>query len=154
MLLNYTFNLKWWDYNWVFKEITRSCTFKYFQKTEVYLEPIEISKMELFVKIVNSLMPLTILTMCSIVDVWLGCQNSTKSFNTSFCEFNIFSFSSHLVKCFFFLLLCKFLFLLIFKNDLQFLLYKTYFCSKEYLRKKLHKYANFSLSPRQNNGVW
>ena len=41
-----------------FKEITKSFTFEYFQKTEVYLEPIETSKMKLFVKIVNSLMPL------------------------------------------------------------------------------------------------
>ena len=35
----------------------------------VYLEPIQISKMELFVKIVNSLMPLNILTKNSILDV-------------------------------------------------------------------------------------
>ena len=35
----------------------------------VYLEPIQTSKMELFVKIVNSLMPLTILTKSSILDV-------------------------------------------------------------------------------------
>ena len=120
MLLNYTFNLKWWNYNWVFKEITRSCTFKYFEKTEVYLEPIEISKMELFVKIINSLMPLTILTKCSIVDVWLGCQNATKSFNTSFCEFNIFSFSSHLVKCFFFFYFVNFYFVLYSKTIFNF----------------------------------
>ena len=35
----------------------------------VYLEPIQTSKMELFVKIVNSLMLLTILTNSSILDV-------------------------------------------------------------------------------------
>ena len=35
-----------------FKEITKSFTFEYFQKTEVYLEPIETSKKKLFVKIV------------------------------------------------------------------------------------------------------
>ena len=35
----------------------------------VHLEPIQISKMELFVKIVNSLMPLNILTKNSILDV-------------------------------------------------------------------------------------
>ena len=35
--------------------------FPYFQKTEVYLEPIQRPKMELFVKIVDSLMPLTTL---------------------------------------------------------------------------------------------
>ena len=34
---------------------------QYFQKVELYLEPIQVSKMELFVKIVTSLMPLTIL---------------------------------------------------------------------------------------------
>ena len=37
--------------NYVFKEITKSFTYKYFQKTDVYLEPIQTSKMELFVKI-------------------------------------------------------------------------------------------------------
>ena len=57
--------------------------------------------MELFVKIVNTLMPLTILTKKSILDVRLGSKNATKIFNKSFCEFNIFSFSSHLVKYFF-----------------------------------------------------
>ena len=46
--------------------------FKYFQKTEVYLEPSQISKMELFVKIATDLMLLTIFTKSSIVDVWLG----------------------------------------------------------------------------------
>ena len=81
-------------------EITKSCTLKYFQKIEVYSEPIQIPKMELFVKLVNSLMPLTILTKCSILGVWLGCKNATKSFNRSLCDFNIFSFSSHLFKYF------------------------------------------------------
>ena len=38
-------------------------------KDKVYLEPIQTSKMELFEKIVNSLMPLTILTKSSILDV-------------------------------------------------------------------------------------
>ena len=42
-------------------------------------------------------MPLTILTKSSILDVKLGCKIA-KSFNKSFCEFNIFSFTSHLVK--------------------------------------------------------
>ena len=37
--------------NYVFKEITKSFTYKYFQKADVYLEPIQTSKMELFVKI-------------------------------------------------------------------------------------------------------
>ena len=39
--------------NYVIQRITKSFTFKYFQKTEVYLEPIQTSKMELFVKIVK-----------------------------------------------------------------------------------------------------
>ena len=52
-------------------------------------------------KIVNSLMPLAILTKSSILDVWPGSKNATKSSNKSFSEFNIFSFSSHLVKYFF-----------------------------------------------------
>ena len=76
----------------------------------MYLEPIQTSKMEFFVKIVNSLMPLTILTKCSILDVRLGCKNATKSFNTSFSEFNIFSFSGHLVKYFFSFYLVNFYF--------------------------------------------
>ena len=91
-------NLKGWNYNWVFKENTKSFAFKYFQKTEVYLVPIQISKMELFVKIVNSLMPLTILTKSSILDVWLASKIVTNSFNKSFCKFNIFGFGSDLVK--------------------------------------------------------
>ena len=92
IFLNYTFNLKWWNYNSVFKEITKSFTFKYFQKTEVYLKPIQTSKMEYFVKIVNSLVPLTNLTKSTILDVWLGSKNASWSFNKSFCGFNIFSF--------------------------------------------------------------
>ena len=98
---NFVAPLKWRNYNWVFKEITKSFTFKYLQMTEVYLEPIQTSKIELFVKTVNSLMPLTILTNCSILDAWLGSKIATKSFNKCFCEFNIFILSSHLVKYFF-----------------------------------------------------
>ena len=64
------------------------------------MELIQRFKMELFVKIVNSLMPLTILTKNTILDVWLCSKNATKSFNKSFCDFNIFNFSSHLVKKF------------------------------------------------------
>ena len=41
------------------KEIKKSFIFQYFQKTKLYLEPIQISKTKLFVKIVNSLIPLT-----------------------------------------------------------------------------------------------
>ena len=55
--------------------------------------------------------------------VQAGSKNATKSSNKSFCEFNIFSFSSCLVK---YILLCKFLYLPLFKNDLQVLLYKTF----------------------------
>ena len=43
----------------------------------------------------------------------------------------------------FFLLLCKLLFLPIFRNDLQALLYKTYFNSNEYLRKNIHNMQIF-----------
>ena len=46
-------------------------------------------------------MPLTILTKSSIVNVWPGSKNVTKSSNKSFCQFNTFNFSSHLVKYFF-----------------------------------------------------
>ena len=67
--------------NYVIQRITNSFTFKYFQKAEVYLEPIQTSKMELVVKIVNSLMPLTILTKSSILDLCLCSKNATKSFN-------------------------------------------------------------------------
>ena len=89
---------------WVFKEITKSFVFKYFQKTEVYLESSQTSKMDPFVKIVNGLIPSTNLTKSSILHVWLGSKNATKSLNKSTCEF-----SSQLVK-YFFLLLYKFYF--------------------------------------------
>ena len=82
----------------MYLSLSISYTFKYFQTAEVYLEPIQIFKIELFVKIANSLMLLTILTKSSILDVWLG---STKSFNKSFFKFNIFKISSDLVKYFF-----------------------------------------------------
>ena len=106
---------------------------------KVYLEPIQTSKIELFVKIVNSLMPLTILTKSSILDVWLGSKNATKSFNKSFCEFNIFSFSSHLVKYFFFLLLCELLFLTIFKSDLKLILIQTNIYVKTYTSMQISR---------------
>ena len=49
---------------------------------------------------------------------------------------------------------CKFLFLLIFKNNLHvFSCNAFYFYLNEYLHKNIFKYANFSTSPRQNNGV-
>ena len=92
------FNLKGWNYNWVFRENTKSFTFKYFQKTEVYLAPIQISKMELFVEIINSLMPLTILTKSSILDVWLGSKMATKSFHKSFCKFNFLALAAIWLK--------------------------------------------------------
>ena len=110
MLLNYTFNLKWWNHNRVFKEITKPFTFKYFQ-TRGVLETTQTSKNGLLVDIINSLKQLNILTKCSILDVWLDCKNETKSFNKSFCEFNIFSFSSHLVKYFFSFYFANFYFL-------------------------------------------
>ena len=51
-------------------------------------------------------------------------------------------------------LLCKFLFLLIFKNNIHvFSCNAFYFYLNEYLRKNIFKYANFSTSPRQNNGL-
>ena len=83
------------------QRITKCFTFQYFQEVEVYLEPIRVSKMELFVKIVNSLMLLTVLTKNSISDVWSCSKNATKSSNKSFCEFNILSLRGHLVKYFF-----------------------------------------------------
>ena len=43
--------------------------FQVFSKGRGVLEPIQTSKMKLFVKIVYSLMPLTILTKNSILDV-------------------------------------------------------------------------------------
>ena len=46
-------------------------------------------------------MPVTILINFSVLDVWLGCKNATKSFNKSFRGFNIFSFCNHQVKYFF-----------------------------------------------------
>ena len=87
-------------WNYVIQRNYKIFYFQIFPK--VYLEPIETSKMKLFVKILNSLMRLTILTKSSILDVCLWSKNATKSFNKSFCEFNIFSFSSRLVKYIFF----------------------------------------------------
>ena len=113
----FRFNIKWLNYNWLFKENAISFVFKYFQKTE----PSQTSKMESFVKIVNGLMSIIIFTKNSILDFWLGSKNANKSFNKSLCEFNFFIFSSHLVK-YLSLLLYEFLFLPIFKNDLQVLL--------------------------------
>ena len=51
------------------KDFYLFCISSSFQKTEMYLEPIQISKMELFVKIVNSSISLNILTKCSVLDV-------------------------------------------------------------------------------------
>ena len=70
-------------------------------------------------------MLLTILAKSSILDIWLGSKNATKSFNKSVCEFNIFRFSSHLV-IYSLLSFYEFLFFPILKNDLQVLLYKTF----------------------------
>ena len=149
MFLNYTFNLKWWNYNWVFREITKSFTFKYFQKTELYLEPIQTSKMELFVKIVNSLMPLTILTKRSILDVWLGSENTTKIFNKSFCEFKIFSFSSHLVKYFFAFYFVNFYYFQYLKTIFKFSCTRLIFIQTNiYVKTYTFLVVNFSLSLR------
>ena len=54
--------------------------FPVFPKAKVYLEPIEISKMEYFAILVNSFIPLTVVTKSSILDVWLGPKDATKSF--------------------------------------------------------------------------
>ena len=43
----------------------------------VFLETSEISKMELFMKIVNSIKPLTIFTKGFILDVWLGSKHTS-----------------------------------------------------------------------------
>ena len=85
----------------------------------MYLEPIQTSKTELFVKIINNLMPLTTSTKSSNSYFWSGSKNATKSSNKSFCEFNIFSLAAIWFNTFF-LLLWKFLFLLIFKNISKF----------------------------------
>ena len=104
MLLNYTLNLKWWNYKWLFKEIT-SFAFKYFQKTEVYLEAIQTSKVELFAKTVDSLLSWTVFTKSFTFDVWLGCKNATKSFNERlfsgvYSDFNLFPGAENLLKVF------------------------------------------------------
>ena len=44
------------------------------QLSVAFLEPSELSKMELFVKIVDYIKPLTVFTKGSILDVWLGCK--------------------------------------------------------------------------------
>ena len=131
------------------KKLKNLFVFNYFQKTEVYFEPSQTSKMKPSVKIVNGLMPWTIFTRSSILYVWLVSKNATKSFNKSFCEFNFFSFSSHLVK-YFFLLLYKFLFLPVFQNDLQVLLYKASIFIETNSYLKTYK----TIMPGQDNRVW
>ena len=109
----------------------------------MYLEPIQTSKMELFLKIVNSLTPLTILTKSSILDVWPGSENATKSSNKSFCVFNIFSFSSRLNTFFPFTLKIfrsssiwkRFSTSNIQKRFSSFVVQDFYFYSNKYLRK-------------------
>ena len=108
----------------------------YFPKTELYLEPSLISKMRTFVKIVNGLMLFTIFTKSSILDIWLGSKNATKSYNKSLYEFNFFSFSSHFVK-YLFLLLYKFLFLPAFKKDFQILIKTSIFAETNIYVKNL-----------------
>ena len=87
--------------NYVIQRIARSFTFKYFQKTEVYLEPIQTSKMELFVKIVNILRPLTILTKSSILDLCLCSKNATKSFNKASASSTFLTFAAVWLNTFF-----------------------------------------------------
>ena len=99
--------------------------FNYFQNTEMYLEPSETSEIKPFAKIVNGLMLLTVFRKSSILGTPLGSKNATKSFNKSLWEQNFFSFSCYLVKCFF-LSLYQFLFLPIFKSDLQVSLEMTF----------------------------
>ena len=76
--IQYQYNVMWWNCDWVFKENAKPFVFKYFPKTEVYLEPSQISQMRIFVKIVNGLMPFTIFTKSSILYAWLSFINATK----------------------------------------------------------------------------
>ena len=92
-------------------------------------------------KIVNSLMPLTILTKCSILDVRLGCKNATKSFNTSFSVFNIFSFSSHLVKYFFSFYFVNFFFCQYSKKIFKFCCTRLIFIQTNIYVKTFHKFS-------------
>ena len=55
-----------------------------------------------------------------------------KSFNRSFCEFNIFSFSSHLVKYFFSFYFVNFYFYQYSKTISSFVVEDFYFYSNEY----------------------
>ena len=153
MFLNYMLNIEWWNYNWVFKETTKSIVFKYFQKTEVYLEHSQTSKMKPFVKIINSLMLSTIFTKGSIIDVWLGSKNATKSFNKSFCELSFLALAAIWLNVFP-ITLYIFISSNIKKGSSSFAVQDFYFYWNEYLRKSIHKYVHFSLSPRQDNGVW
>ena len=136
------FNFIWWNCNWVLEEITKSFIFQYFLKVEVYLEPIQTSKMELFVKIINNLMPLTTSTKSSNSYFWSGSKNATKSSNNSFCEFNIFNLAAIWFNTFF-LLFWKFLFLLIFKNISKFYCTRLIFIQTNNYVKNIQKNANF-----------
>ena len=68
--------------------------------------------------------------MFGLLDV-LRSKNATKSFNKSFCEFNIFSFSSHLVKYVFSFYVCKLIFLPILKTIFKFCCRRLLFLFKQ-----------------------
>ena len=130
------------------KKLYKIFYFLVFPKGRVYLEPIQISKTELFVKIVNSLMALAIVTKSSISDVWPGSKIATKSCNKSFCEFNIFSFWSHLVKYSFSTYFVNFYIFQHSKRIFKFCCTRLIFIQTNISVKIIHKYANFSLLPR------
>ena len=57
-----------------FKDFKQHLQKLYSQALEVYLDPIQTSKMELFPKIVNTFQALTIFAKNSVVDVSLGSE--------------------------------------------------------------------------------
>ena len=65
-------------------------------------------------------------------------KTSLKASIEAFVSSTFFSFSSHLVKVFFFLLLCQFLFLPIFKNDVQVLFFKTFIFIQTNINRKTY----------------
>ena len=134
--------------------------------------------MELFVKIVNSLMLLTIFTKSSILDVCLGSKNDTeRCFIQNCCKhlWKPFWKINSDVKCaaavsgissaikkkktlekektknFYYI---KFYFFQHSKTIFKFCCTRFYFYANEYLGENKRKYANLSLSLRRNNSVW
>ena len=122
-------------------------------KRQVYLELSQTFKMEPFVKIINDLMLLNILTKSSILDVWLVLKIPLKASIKVSVSLTFLALASIWLNIF------SLYFVIFISSNAQklsssFVGQNFYVYSNKYLLENIHKYSNFSLSPRQNNGVW